>query len=130
MRSQARGQHSLERAWTGDDSDSIRNLAYRFAVASSDIGLLTATCLGIAVPILLALLLPREHVDSAVLLAIPCGLIAAGATAVLAARDRRRAGKDVDRGVILVYGTLVILGAGLLMLTVAAIAFYRKPPDF
>ena len=123
-------QHALERAGADDNSGSIRDLAYRFAVVSSDIGLLAATLLGIAVPVLLALLLPHEHVDSAVLLAIPCGLVAAGATAVLAARDRRRAGKDVNGGVIVAYSALVILGAGLLMLTVAAIAFYRTPLTF
>jgi hypothetical protein len=123
-------QHALERAGADDNSGSIRDLAYRFAMASSDIGLLTVTFLGIAVPVLLALLLPHEHVDSAVVLAIPCGLIAAGATAVLAARDRRRTGKDVNGGVIAAYSALVILGAGLLMLTVAAIAFYRTPLTF
>jgi hypothetical protein len=123
-------QHPLERAGADDNSGSIQDLPYRFTVASSDIGLLTVTFLGIAVPVLLALLLPHEHVDSAVVLAIPCGLIAAGATAVLAARDRRRTGKDVNGGVIAAYSALVILGAGLLMLTVAAIAFYRTPLTF
>ena len=123
-------QHSLERSGADDNSGSIRNLAYRFAVASSDIGLLAVTFFGIAVPVLLALLLPHEHVDSAVVLAIPCGVVAATATAVLAARDRRKAGKEVNRGVIVVYGALVVLGATLLMLTVAAIAFYRTPQAF
>ena len=65
-----------------------------------------------------------------VLLAIPCGLAAAISSAVLAARDRRRTGKDVNGGVIVAYSALVILGAGLLMLTVAAIAFYRTPLTF
>ena len=83
-------------------------------MASSDIGLLVATFFGIAIPVLLALLLPHEHLDSAVLLAIPCGLAAAISSAVLAARD----------------GAFVLLCAGILLLTVAAIAFYRTPLTF
>jgi hypothetical protein len=96
-------------------------------MASSDVGLLAATFVGIAIPVMLALLLPHEHLESAVLLAIPCGLVAATTTAVLSARDRRRAGKEVHGGVIAAYSVLVVLGAALLMLTVAAIAFYRTP---
>jgi hypothetical protein len=123
-------QHPLQRPGAEDDSRAVRNLAYRCSVASSDIGLVAATFFGIAVPVMLALLLPHEHLDSAVLLAIPCGLVAAIATAVLAARDRRRTGKEVNGGVLVAYSALVILGAGLLMLTVAAIAFYRTPLTF
>jgi hypothetical protein len=99
-------------------------------MASNDIALLVATALGILVPIALALIVPHYHLDSVVLLSIPCGLVAGGATAVLAARDRRRAGKPVNGGVIVAYGALALLGAGLLMLTVAAIAFYRTPLTF
>jgi hypothetical protein len=99
-------------------------------VVSNDIALLTAAILGISVPITLALLLPHYHLDSVVLLSIPCGLVAGSATAVLAAGDRRRDGKSVNRGVIVAYGALVLLGAGILLLTVAAIAFYRTPLTF
>ena len=99
-------------------------------MGSNDIALLTATILGISVPITLALLVPHYHLDSVVLLSIPCGLIAGIATAVLAARDRRRAGKPVNGGVVVAYGALVLLGAGILLLTVAAIAFYRTPLTF
>jgi hypothetical protein len=99
-------------------------------VASNDIGLLAASALGIALPIVLALLLPHQHLDSAVVLSIPCGLVAATASAVLAARDRRRSGKLVTGGVIVGYAALVVLGAGILVLTVAAIAFYRTPLTF
>jgi len=99
-------------------------------MASSDIGLLAATFFGIAIPVMLALLLPHQHLESAVLLAIPCGLVAAISSAVLATRDRRRTGKAVNGGVIAAYSALVILGTGLLMLTVAAIAFYRTPLTF
>jgi hypothetical protein len=49
---------------------------------------------------------------------------------VLAAGDRRRDGKPVNRGVLVAYGALVLLGAGILLLTVAAIAFYRTPLTF
>jgi hypothetical protein len=49
---------------------------------------------------------------------------------VLAARDRRRSGKLVTGGVIVGYAALVVLGAGILVLTVAAIAFYRTPLTF
>ena len=49
---------------------------------------------------------------------------------MLAARDRRRAGKPVNGGVVVAYGALVLLGAGILLLTVAAIAFYRTPLTF
>jgi hypothetical protein len=49
---------------------------------------------------------------------------------VLAARDRRRAGKPVNGGVAVAYGALALLGAGVLLLTVAAIAFYRTPLTF
>lgn len=130
MRCSGSAEDALERTGADDDSGAIRNLAYRCSMASSDIGLLAATFFGIAIPVLLALLLPHEHLDSAVLLAIPCGLAAAISSAVLAARDRRRTGKDVNGGVIVAYSALVILGAGLLMLTVAAIAFYRTPLTF
>jgi hypothetical protein len=99
-------------------------------VHTEDIGLWAAAFLGIAVPIGLALLLPHQHLDSAVLISIPCGLIAAGSTAVLAARDRRRTGKAVNGGVIVAYCALVVLGAGILLLTVSAIAFYRTPLTF
>ena len=99
-------------------------------MASNDIGLLAATALGIGLPIALALLLPHQHLDSAVVLSIPCGLIAATASAVLAARDRRRSGRPVAGGVIVAYAALVVLGAGILVLTVAAIAFYRTPLTF
>ena len=99
-------------------------------MGSNDIALLTATILGISVPITLALLVPHYHLDSVVLLSIPCGLIAGTATAVLAASDRRRAGKPVNGGVVVAYGALALLGAGILLLTVAAIAFYRTPLAF
>ena len=99
-------------------------------MVSNDIALLTAAILGISVPITLALLLPHNHLDSVVLLSIPCGLVAGTATAVLAAGDRRRDGKYINRGVIVAYGSLVLLGAGILLLTVAAIAFYRTPLTF
>ncbi|HLM92540.1 MAG TPA: hypothetical protein VK273_01885 [Gaiellaceae bacterium] len=42
-------------------------------MVSNDIALLTAAILGISVPITLALLLPHYHLDSVVLLSIPCG---------------------------------------------------------
>jgi hypothetical protein len=99
-------------------------------VASNDIGLLAATLIGIGLPISLVLLLPHQHLDTAVVLSIPCGLVAATASAVLAARDRRRGGKPVNGGVIVAYGALVVLGTGILMLAVAAIAFYRTPLTF
>ena len=99
-------------------------------MVSNDIALLTATVLGISVPITLALLVPHYHLDSVVVFSIPCGLVAGTATAVLAARDRRRAGKPVNGGVAVAYGALALLGAGILMLTVAAIAFYRTPLTF
>jgi hypothetical protein len=99
-------------------------------VGSNDIALLTAATLGISVPITLALLVPHYHLDSVVLLSIPCGLIAGTATAVLAARDRRWVGKPVNGGMVVAYGALVLLGAGILLLTVAAIAFYRTPLTF
>ncbi len=123
-------EHAFERAGTDDDSGSVRNVAYRCHVASNDIGLLAATAFGIALPIALALVLPHQHVDSAVVLAIPCGLVAATASAVLAGRDRRRGGRPVTGGVIVAYAALVVLGAGILVLTVAAIAFYRTPLTF
>jgi hypothetical protein len=90
----------------------------------------TATVIGISVPIMLALLVPHYHLDSVVLLSIPCGLVAGGASAVLAAHDRRRTGKPVNRGVMVAYGALALLGAGVLVLSVAAIAFYRTPLTF
>ena len=64
------------------------------------------------------------------MLSIPCGLVAAAASAVLAARDRRRSGRPVNGGVLVAYAALVVLGAGILVLTVAAIAFYRTPLTF
>jgi hypothetical protein len=65
-----------------------------------------------------------------VVLSIPCGLVAGVSSAVLAARDRRRTGKPVNGGVKIAYGALALLGAAVLMLTVAAIAFYRTPLTF
>jgi hypothetical protein len=76
------------------------------------------------------LLVPHYHLDSVVLFSIPCGLVAGTATALLAARDRRRAGKPVNGGVAVAYGALAPLCAGILLLTVAAIAFYRTPLTF
>jgi hypothetical protein len=99
-------------------------------VASNDIALLAATALGILIPIALALIVPHYHLESVVLLSIPCGLVAGGASAVLAARDRRRTGKPVNGGTVVAYGALALLGAGVLLLTVAAIAFYRTPLTF
>jgi hypothetical protein len=99
-------------------------------VGSNDIALLTATVLGISVPIILALLVPHYHLDSVVVLSILCGLVSGGASAVLAARDRRRTGKPVNGGVKLAYGALALLGAAVLVLTVSAIAFYRTPLTF
>ena len=99
-------------------------------MGSNDIALLTATILGISLPITLALLVPHYHLDSVVLLSIPCGLVAGGASSLLAAHDRRRTGKPVNRGVKVAYGALALLGAAVLVLTVAAIAFYRTPLTF
>ena len=103
---------------------------YRWIVGSNDIALLAVTALGISVPIMLALFVPHYHLESVVVLSIPCGLVAGGASAVLAARDRRRTGKPVNRGVIVAYAALALLGAGVLVLSVAAIAFYRTPLTF
>ena len=99
-------------------------------MSSNDIALLTATIVGISLPITLALLVPHYHLESVVVFSIPCGLVAGSATAVLAVRDRRRAGKPVNGGVAVAYGALALLGAGILLLTVAAIAFYRTPLTF
>ena len=99
-------------------------------MASNDIALLTAAILCISIPITLALLVPHYHLDSVVLFSIPCGLVAGTATAALAASDRRRNGKPVNGAVIVAYGALALLGTGILMLTVAAIAFYRTPLTF
>ena len=99
-------------------------------MSSNDIALLAATILGISVPITLAFLVPHYHLESVVLFSIPCGLVAGISSAVLAAHDRRRAGKQVGRGVVVAYGALALLGAAVVMLTVAAIAFYRTPLTF
>jgi hypothetical protein len=125
-----RAENALERARADNGSGAVRNLAYRWIVGSNDIALLTAAILGISIPITLALLVPHYHLDSVVLFSIPCGLVAGSATAVLAASDRRRAGKPVNGGVVVAYGALALLGAGILLLTVAAIAFYRTPLTF
>jgi hypothetical protein len=130
MRGRSGAEDTLEWARAGDDSGSIRNLAYRWFVGSNDIALLAATVLGISIPIILALLLPHYHLNSVVVLSIPCGLVAGVSSAVLAARDRRRTGKPVNGGVKIAYGALALLGAAVLMLTVAAIAFYRTPLTF
>ena len=130
MRGRDGAQNTLERARAGDDSGSIRNLPYRWFVGSNDIALLAATVLGISIPIILALLVPHYHLESVVVLSIPCGLVAGVSSAVLAARDRRRTGKPVNGGVTIAYGALAVLGAAVLMLTVAAIAFYRTPLTF
>jgi hypothetical protein len=129
-RSRRGAQDALERAGAHEGSGAVRNVAYLCPVASNDFGLLTVTALGIGLPIALALLLPHQHLDSAVVLSIPCGLVAATASAALAARDRRRSGKPVNGGVLVAYAALVVLGAGVLVLTVAAIAFYRTPLTF